>query len=252
MVTYNRRHRRVGHLFQNRYKSILCQEGFYLLELVRYIHLNPLRAKIISEYNALGRHPYCGHRVILGRSNNDWQDVDYILGLFGDKEAPAKRRYREFVQKGIAQGRRTDLIGGGLVRSQGGWAAVKALRRSGAYQKGDERMLGDGDFVEKVLSHADEQLQEKYRMQAEGYDVEKLIEHVSELMDISPEEIVASGKDRKRTQARSILCYWATDRLGISQTQLAHLFNLTQPAVSQAVRRGSDLVKTQTYSFLND
>ena len=169
-------------------------------------------------------------------------DVDYILGLFGDKEQAAKRRYREFVQKGIAQGRRTDLTGGGLVRSQGGWAAIKALRRSGAYQKGDERMSGDGDFVEKVLSHADEQLQEKYRMQAKRYDVEKLIEHVPELMDISPEEIAASGKNRKRTQARSILCYWATDRLGISQTQLAHLFRLTQPAVSQAVRRGRDLM----------
>jgi putative transposase len=67
VVTYNRRHRRVGHLFQNRYKSILCQEEPYLLELVRYIHLNPLRAKLVSKYKALARYPYSGHGVILGR-----------------------------------------------------------------------------------------------------------------------------------------------------------------------------------------
>ena len=86
---------------QNRYKSILCQEDSCLLELVRYIHLNPLRAKLISDYNGLGRHPYCGHGVILGRRKKDWQDTEYILGLFGDKEAGARRKYSEFIGRGI-------------------------------------------------------------------------------------------------------------------------------------------------------
>jgi len=252
VVTYNRRHRRFGHLFQNRYKSILCQEDPYLLELVRYIHLNPLRAKLVSDYKALGRHPYCGHSVILGRRKNDWQDSEYVLRLFGDKEATARGRYNEFVRKGIEQGKRTDLIGGGLLRSQGGWGAVKALRRSGAYQKGDERILGDGDFVEEVLSQADERLEERYRMEAKGYDFEKLIERVAEITQMSPEKIKECGKERRRVQARSILCYWATDRLGISQTQLAQRLKLSQPAVSQAVKRGRDRVKSLSYLFLNN
>ena len=160
-LTFNRRHRRFGHLFQNRYKSILCQEDPYLLELVRYIHLNPLRAKLVSDYNALGRHPYCGHGMILGHRKNDWQDVDYILRLFADKEKTARQRYSDFVYKGIEQGKRSDLTGGGLLRSQGGWTAVKALRRSGEYQKGDERILGDGEFVREVLSQAEERFQQK-------------------------------------------------------------------------------------------
>ena len=252
VVTYNRRHRRFGHLFQNRYKSILCQEDPYLLELVRYIHLNPLRAKLVSDYKALGQHPYCGHSVILGRRKNDWQDVEYVLGLFGDKKVTARGRYREFVRKGIEQGRRTDLIGGGLLRSQGGWAAVKALRRSGAYQKGDERILGDSDFVEEVLSQADEELQQKYRMQAEGYDLEKLLQRVAEIMDMSSEEIMDSGKNRKGVQARRILCYWATDQLRISQTHLAQMLNLTQPAVSEAVKRGKQLAKMHGYSLIDE
>jgi len=252
VVTYNRRHRRFGHLFQNRYKSILCQEDPYLLELVRYIHLNPLRAKLVSDHKALVRHPYCGHGVILGRKKNEWQDAEYILRLFGDKEATARRRYNEFVRKGIEQGKRPDLIGGGLLRSQGGWGAVMALRRSESYQKGDERILGDGDFVDEILSQAEEQLQEKYRLQAEGYDLEKLIDRVGEITEMSPEKIMNSGKEKKSVQARSILCYWATDRLGISQSQLGKILKLSQPAVSQAVRRGKNLVKSQSYSFFHD
>ena len=252
VVTYNRRHRRFGHLFQNRYKSILCQEEPYLLELVRYIHLNPLRAKLVSGYKVLGRYPYCGHGVILGRRKNDWQDVHYILGLFGDKEGTARRRYNEFVRAGIEQGKRSDLIGGGLLRSHGGWAAVKALRRSGEYQKGDERILGDGDFVDKVLSQAEEHLEERYRLQAEGYDLGTLIERGGELVEMSPEEIMERGKERRKVKARSMLCYWATDRLGISQRELAKRLRLTQPAVSQAVRRGKDLVKSQSYSLFHD
>jgi hypothetical protein len=128
---------------------------------------------------------------------------------------------------------------------------VKALRRSGAYQKGDERILGDGDFVSEVLSQADEQFQQKYRLQAEGYDLGKLIDRVAEIMEMNTEQIMEPGKDRKRAQARSILCYWATDRLGISQTQLARILGLTQPAISQAVHRGKALVKKQSYSLLN-
>ena len=247
VVNYNRRHRRYGHLFQNRYKSILCQEDRYLLELVRYIHLNPLRAKLVSEYKALGRHPYSGHSVVLGHRKNDWQDAEYILKFFGDKRAIARRRYNKFVQKGIEQGKRPDLIGGGLLRSQGGWKAVKALRRSGEYQKGDERILGEGDFVNEVLMQAEEQLEQKYRMQAERYDLDRLIERVAEIMDMEPEEVIYSGKERKIVRARSVLCFWATDRLGISQTQLSEMMKLTQPAISQAVKRGRDLVKTETF-----
>jgi REP element-mobilizing transposase RayT len=65
-VSFNHRHRRHGHLFQNRFKSILCQEDLYLKELVVYIHLNPLRAKLVSEFKDLGKYPYAGHSVIMG------------------------------------------------------------------------------------------------------------------------------------------------------------------------------------------
>lgn len=251
-VNYNRRHRRVGHLFQNRYKSILCQEDSYLLELVRYIHINPLRAKIVSDYPALAKHRHCGHGVILGQIKNDWQDRQYVLRLFGAKEADAKRKYRDFVRKGIELGQRPELTGGGLLRSQGGWGALKANRRAGDYQKGDERILGDGDFVKKVLAQAEERMQNKYRISAEGYDFEKLLVRVSEISRVSPQQILGAYKDRRSSQARSIVCYWATGQLGLSQSRLAKIFNQTQSAISQAVRRGREIVEKNGYVMLGE
>ena len=64
---FNNRHHRSGHLFQNRYKSILCQEDTYLLELVRYLHLNPIRAKLVTDIQELDKYPFCGHAVIMGK-----------------------------------------------------------------------------------------------------------------------------------------------------------------------------------------
>ncbi len=69
-VTFNIRHRRSGHLFQNRYKSVVCEEDPYLLELIRYIHLNPLRAGLVNDLKELDKYPWTGHRAILGRCKN--------------------------------------------------------------------------------------------------------------------------------------------------------------------------------------
>ncbi|RJQ78426.1 MAG: transposase [Desulfobacteraceae bacterium] len=242
-INYNRRHNRTGHLFQNRYKSILCQEEPYLLELVRYIHLNPLRAGLIPDFNSLSRHPFCGHAVILGHMNYSWQDRHYILRLFGQSGTDAKRKYREFVRKGIEKGNRPDLIGGGLLRSQGGWGAVKLNRQAGAYQKGDERILGNGDFVNEVLANAREQFEKNYRIRVEGFTFDKLLSHVSQMTRLSPEDILDRQRDRQRTRARSILCFLATDQLRIPQGQLAEMLHLTQSAISHAVRRGKALVE---------
>src|SRR4030043_252548 len=124
----NRRHRRYGHVFQNRFKSILCQEDSYLLELVRYIHLNPIRAGIVRDLNELDAYPYSGHSVVMGKVKHGWQNTQEGLGMFGGSPGAARRSYRNFVKKGVAEGKRHDLTGGGLLRSAGGWEGVKALR----------------------------------------------------------------------------------------------------------------------------
>ncbi|MFO7665605.1 MAG: transposase [Desulfobacterales bacterium] len=248
-VNYNRRHKRFGHLFQNRYKSVLCQEDLYIKELIRYIHLNPLRAGIVSDYRSLGRYNYCGHGVLIGIIKNDWQDMEYVLNLFGEDTKSGRRGYTEFVRKAVDQGRRPELVGGGLLRSQGGWTGVKALRRSGDYQKGDERILGDGNFVQSVLSQANEFMVRKYQLKAEGYDLKDLIERIARVTGITSDEIIRSGKRRKSSGARDLLCYWATEYLNMKQLELAGLLNITQSAVSMSVGRGRILAEEQNLSL---
>jgi putative transposase len=71
---YNRRHRRHGHLLQNRYKSLVCEGDIYFTELVRYLHLNPLRAKLVPTLTALDTYAWCGHATLMGRGGYAWQE----------------------------------------------------------------------------------------------------------------------------------------------------------------------------------
>jgi len=237
----NRRHGRHGHLFQNRYKSILCQEEPYLLELVRYIHLNPLRAGVVSSLEELKNYKYSGHNSIMIRNLDSWFSADDILKRFGSHRSYSRKAYEAFITDGVSQGRRDDLIGGGLFRSAGGWSAVISARTAGIFLKSDERILGNSDFVEQILSAADEAMERRVRYSHQGIDLETLAEKVAEILNVEPDEVEAPGKRPGRVQARALFCYWAVRELGATTTSIAKRLGLTQPAVSIAVRRGERL-----------
>ena len=249
-VSFNRRHRRYGHLFQNRFKSILCQEDLYLKELVGYIHLNPLRAKIVAELKDLAKYPYGGHSAIMGKQKRDFQDVDYVLRLFGDTVTEARRNYREYVRKRIDLGRRPELVGGGLRRSSGGWGVLKAMSKARIHLKGDERILGDSDFVKEVLAEQKEQFEGRYWLKAQGYDIDRVVQKVAEVFEIEPEQIWKPGNQPLRVKARSLVCYWAVRELGMSGTSVGKQLGLGQPAVSRAVVRGEKLTQYMNLSLI--
>ncbi len=248
-VTFNRRHHRSGHLFQNRYKSILCQEDPYFLELVRYIHLNPLRARIVSTLKILDSYPYSGHSVLMGRRKNDWQDMDTVLVYFGRKASTARKHYRSFVEKGMELGKRPDLMGGGLIRSAGGWNAIKAQRKSGIHLKSDERILGDSDFVQSVLEEQNAQLEGRYHLKRLGYDFDRVVARVAELFDMKRNEILRPGKQPERVRARSLVCYRAVKAPGMNGTEVAKLLAVAQSSISRAVQRGEKLALDRRWSL---
>ncbi|MBW2664627.1 MAG: transposase, partial [Deltaproteobacteria bacterium] len=166
----------------------------------------------------------------MGKIRRDFQDTGYVLRLFGKKVPTARKAYHTYVEKGIAQGRRPELVGGGLVRSAGGWSAVKAMRRVQDHMKSDERILGDGDFALSVLNEAKEQLEERYRLQAQGYDLEKVTIRVSSEFGITPDQVWRAGKHQATVKARSLLCYWAVRKLGFSATELSKKLGVSQPS----------------------
>jgi REP element-mobilizing transposase RayT len=251
-VFYNRRHRRHGQLFQNRFKSILCQEDTYLLELVRYIHLNALRAKLVTNLRELDKYPYSGHSALMGKVPRDFQDTEYVLKFFGKKVSPARKEYRTYLAKGIEQGRRPELVGGGLIRSAGGWSAVKAMRRAQTRMKGDERILGDGEFTQSVLDAAHEQYEERYHLQAQGYDLDQAAKRISTLLGIKPEQVWAAGKHPLTVKARSLLCYWAVRKLGFTATEVSRQLGVSQPSVSISVKRGEKIARTGKLKLIQE
>jgi REP element-mobilizing transposase RayT len=251
-VSFNRRHKRSGHLFQNRYKSILCQEDAYLLELVRYIHLNPLRVGLVTSMRQLDRYPYCGHSILMGKRNYDWQDTNYVLNLFGKSVSSARKGYRAFVEKGVKKGRRPDLTGGGLLRTAGGWAALKAYRQMKIHIKGDERILGDGDFVESVLDEQNERLERRYRLQRQGYDFDKIVDRVAKVFELEPQEVLSNVKQHMRVKARSVLCYWAVHELEMTGAAVGRRLKISKSAVSRAAVRGERIVSDMKLSLFED
>jgi len=182
VVSFNRRHLRHGPLFQNRFKSIVCQEEVYLRELVRYIHLNPLRAGIVSDLNRLKTYKYGGHAVLMGKRACEWMDTKYVLSYFGKTVSKARGQYNSYVKEGMELGRRPELVGGGLIRSLGGWEAIKKMRIDGQERvKGDQRILGDSGFVCDVLKEADEKFERYYEMKRLGYDLDTIEDRVCEI-----------------------------------------------------------------------
>jgi hypothetical protein len=197
------------------------------MELVRYIHLNPLRAGIVENMTELDCYKWCGHAVIKGRRRNNWQARKYVLKWFGQKEADSRKTYRDFVEKGIAQGKRPELTGGGLVRSIGGWSAVRSLRKSGVKEKGDERILGSGEFVLDILRDTEK----KVKCQLTAMELQKRI--VDEIEKQCRERNVSAGmlqSGSKRfplPKLRRDIALKLVNEYGISLAETAKRFSVT-------------------------
>ena len=249
VIGFNHRHGRRGQLFQNRYKSIICQEETYLRELVRYIHLNPIRAGMIKALNELKDFKYCGHGTLMGKIKRDWQDTDYVLGYFGKSKGKARKEYESFVKTGLTQGRKEELTGGGLIRSLGGWTDAREVLKSGVHIMSDERILGDSEFVDAVISQSDEHYERRHRLRRLGYDLDRIAERVSELLGMEPDEVFSKGRQDRKVKARSLLCFWAARELGLPHTILAKRLEMSVANVGFSAERGETIVKEGNYSL---
>jgi REP element-mobilizing transposase RayT len=236
-ITYNLRHKRHGHLFQNRYKSIVCDEDAYFSELVRYIHLNPLRAEVVKNMSELDKYHWSGHSVLMGKVNREWQDRDYVLSWFGQKEWQARRAYRKYVEEGVQEGRRPELVGGGLVRSLGGWSQVLSLRRENERVLADERILGTGDFVQKVVSEADERIKYQLGDNERREKAQQLIEQTCKKEDVNANELRMGSRRGRIARVRGEIAYQLVERYGFSLAEVGRQLGVTTSAISKVICR---------------
>ena len=202
-VVFNLRHHRSGHLFQNRFKSIVCEEDSYLLELVRYIHLNPIRASLVTSMDKLDTFKWSGHAGLMGQPPLPGQNLDEVLLLFDENPKKAREKYRAFVADGIALGKRDELVGGGLKR----YLTYSGTNDHEAY---DERVLGSGEFVEHVWHEANL----FNDVAAPPPSLDEIIERVAALFGIEATTLPHGSKQKTISDARAAFCYVAIRMFG--------------------------------------
>ena len=236
-VYYNRRYERSGHLFQNRYRSIICEEDPYFTELVRYIHFNPVRGGIVKDLLDLERYPWSGHQILMGREKASWQNSDEVLSCFDKTPGKARSKYRRFLHDGLQQGRRPDFSGGkltlfGIKNREDQQAEAKVVMH-------DRRILGKVEFAQKILSHHRKIPETKILPTT----WEHLLKKTANWLGLSENELFSGTKRQPIVHARCILSYLAVRNLGMKTTEVAQLLNVSQPAISKCLLRGEEIIK---------
>jgi len=235
--SYNRRHHRWGHVFQNRYKSIVCEEDPYFLRLVCYIHLNPLRAGLVHNLEELDVYPWCGHSVIMNRMKNDWQDRESVLAHFGRTESSARKAYRQQVLEQSSQGRQAELTGGGLIRSMGGWSAVRARRKQDAQEVGDERILGSSEFVQEMLAQAQGMVKYQLTPVNTVTKVNRELEKMCKDQGVTKELLQSGSRRHPLPQIRKKLACQFVMEYGLSLAETARMLGVSTSAVARMLER---------------
>ncbi len=250
-VSFNLRHQRSGHLFQNRYKSIVCEEDSYLLELIRYIHLNVVRSGLVRDINELDRYRWCGHSVLVGKTDRPWQEQMEVLAYFGQSEELARKKYRQFVIEGIPLGRREELAGGGF-RGKEERLRGKPLNRF------SQKILGSKAFVEELIAEEERRLRQQISLNRKWITLEELTDFICEKFGITREEITGGGQKREISLVRSMLCFLASKDLGLTGRELSRALGLTPAAIHYAVLRGEKFlaenqeIKSGLYKYLTN
>jgi hypothetical protein len=264
-VSYNLRHARAGKLYQNRFKSVLCEKEEYLLKLIQYIHLNPLRVGLIKDLKELDTSPLTGHSIIMGKTKKihlsphtekepipvNWLDTEEVLSNFSRTKKKARIEYRKYIQQGIGE-EQEDLSGGGLVRSLGGvWEAIRLTKKSkGLKEAADERILGTGEFVEEALKYAGEKESKASLLRRQGWDINTVRKKVCEILLIKPKSLYNRGQQDTVSQARALYSKWLSEDLGMRKSEIAEELGVSRAAMGRLVKRGEQVEKELGVSLL--
>jgi putative transposase len=227
---FNRRHHRAGHLFQNRYRSTLCEEEPYFLALIRYIHRNPIPS-VVPDLEALARYPYSGHATILGTIRRKWQNREAVLRHFEPALTSTVDLYLRFM-KDIEPTGSLDLDGGGLARSRAGYALVERLDKGRERFRSDERILGSPRFVDGIL-------QDLRRPHRALHSLDAITDRVCQSLGVDARSVKGEGRARSLCRARAAIAYLWIHRLGGSIHSLARYFGSTDSPVRRAALRGA-------------
>ena len=209
---YNRRYRTVGHLFQGRYKAILCDKEAYLLGLLKYIHFNPLRAKLVETLDA---YPWSSHHAYIEKNNPlAIVDTDLVLRMFSDSKRRSRKQYREFMADG------------------------KTIEKSDVYATVDQRMQGDESFVERVMAFTDKPIEPGLKKKERS--LRQIMAAVEEKTGVNLEQLRSSGKTASFVVGRRIFSLVARE-YGHPGNEIAYFLRKDPAAVTGYCKNRQEL-----------
>ena len=213
---FNWKYGKTGHVFQGRYKAVLCQKDPYLLELMRYIHLNPIRAKIVND---LSKYAWIGHHAYLRSLQHPLIDKEFVLSMFHPDGAEARRLYRQFLKDGIGKDYATFL--------------------DDTYEG---RILGKPRFVQESRKYEKTAIWEE-RTRTKVYSLEHICEVVCGHFAIPPDGAKSNVKIREYVRARRVLCYVARVYGNYTLKDICSFIGLDAPVASRYMKTMNELMR---------
>ena len=229
---YNKKYLRRGLLFSDRFKSIATQDQYYLERIIRYIHLNPIRAGICRTMKQLDRYPWSGHRMLMRGETGGFQETAIVLRRFGKKTDEARAKYREFMEAGMLADNDDEIVS--MIRMN---SAGKRDRNAAGYW-----VIGDTEFQKSVIEKERNNRLTIARCRREGISLKDVLKRTAEKTGVEEGMIQRQSKRTPRAAARMIFCFFARE-LGFPTVDTGDFLGIQQAAVSHAARKGAELAK---------
>ena len=198
-------------MFQGRYKALLVDAESYLLELVRYIHLNPVRAGLVNDP---ADYPWSSHAAFLGLETIPWLTTEWVLGQFGKRMSTAQKHFKSFVVAELDEGHREEFHRGG----------------------DDSRLLGDDSFIEHVLAQGPTR-----RL---TISLDHVIKVVCKRYNIEQKDLAGPSRIRSLSEARGVVSFLCRQTGAASQTEVARRFKRDIATLSRITSRIEGKAKT--------
>ena len=212
---FNRRYKKSGHLFQGRYKAILCQKESYLLELIRYIALNPIRAKLAKSLVAW---PWSSYAEIVAQRKPEIISAGDVLGLFGIQRGATVSAFQRFVNDGLSEGHKQEY-----------------------YRLKDQRILGENEFAEDIIKNTVTDFE--YRR----ISIDETVDIVAKHMGVGREVILSTTNERRGAEGKALVSYICRTIGGFRSKNVSRYFKRSEPAISKMVKNmEADIIENET------
>ncbi|MDG5814803.1 transposase [Chitinispirillales bacterium ANBcel5] len=227
---YNIRHSRHGYLFQDRYQSTLVQHHWYIRDLIRHVHLDPLSSRLHKDLKDLSQYHWSGHSCIIGTDNRDWFSLSDTLQCFGKTTIDARKEYIEWLENGINKpGKEWQLIGSSCEID--GISKERVLR--------DNRIIGSPDFVNKTTMKFQKIRCIKTQLIQNRPSLSTIFHNVCNKNKAPPARVVSRGYNCINSKTKAIFCKVSQDGYGYTINMIAQFLDINASSVYRLIKKGT-------------